>query len=481
MEDGLKQTLAQKQQQRLMPMQVQFVKLLEMTAPEVEDEVRHALDENPALEVADENSESDTDANFNESSDQLLDADYANEDDIPSYRLNARNYSPDDDDYEPMAIDSSDTLIDELTRQLNELELTEKQHNIAQYIIGNIDDNGYLTRTLREIIDDLEINVGLDITTEEAKDVYDIVRSLDPPGIAAIDLRDTLLLQLKRLEPSPIVNIATEIIRDYYDFFAKRHNDKLQSALNISSNELNQALNVIRALNPKPGAIFGSSGINEALKQVAPDFAIDVDGERISISLTTNYPDLAIEQSFNIDTLDKRPIANERDREARLFIKQKHDEAAQFINVLKLRNESLFKVMQAIVSIQKDFFITEDVEKIKPMILKDIANITGQDLSVISRATSGKYISTRSGIYPLKMFFSERPNEDDDTSVHQILAALKSIIDSENKLSPYSDEDIKSLLAEKDIVIARRTIAKYREKLGIPVARLRKDTLSNKS
>lgn len=481
MEESLQLSTEQRLQQRLTPLQVQFVKMLEMTGPEVEDEVQRVLDENPALERCDNderdnNLTEDSTEVFNESAEEIQLADYRDEDEIPSYRLEARNYSADDKYYEPVAVDSSDTLIESLNAQLMEYDLDDTELAIAQYIIGNLDDNGYMTRDLTAICDDLAFNAGIDVPLSLIKNMFEIVRGLEPAGVAAIDLRDCLLLQLKRKEKNNLNDIATDIITNYFDLFSKRHYDRLCNSLNISSEKLREVVSVITSLNPKPGSIL-TGGVSDSTRHIIPDFSIDVDDDNGNITLTllNRIPELQIEETFSEKACEIPQNATRSQREAAAFIKQKRDEASGFIKILKMRQETLYRVMKAIVKIQHEFFLTDDESKIKPMILKDISAITGQDLSVISRATTGKYVMTQRGIYPLKLFFNERPTDDDDTSSHEILAALKDIIANENKRRPLSDEAITNALGEQGYNIARRTVTKYRERLGLPVARLRKE------
>lgn len=479
MEESLSLSQEQKLQQRLTPMQVQFVRMLEMTGPEVEDEVRRVVDENPALEVKNGDdgmmSQEGDEASYNESAEDMQLADYRNEDDIPSYRLEARNHSVNDTYYEPVAVASGDTIIDALTSQLAEFDLTEKQLLIADYIIGNLDDNGYLTRDVTAMCDDLTFNVGLDVEMREVKEVFDVVRSLEPAGIAAIDLRDCLLLQLKRKDKSKSADVAKEIVANYFDLFSKMHYDKLRGLLNISQEELKDAMAIIRTLNPKPGSVITGNDADDRFRHIVPDFNVEVEDDVITLTLLNNIPELQIEATFSSENNDMLVSENRREREAMVFVKQKRDEAKSFMQVLKMRQETLYRVMSAIVKIQREFFLTEDESLIRPMILKDIAAQTGYDLSVISRATAGKYVATARGVYPLKLFFNERPKDDDDTSFHEIQAVLKEIIAGENKKKPLSDEAITAELVNRGYDIARRTVAKYRERMGLPVARLRKE------
>lgn len=460
MAEILKQTLEQKLQQRLTPLQVQFVRMLEMNEPEVEEEVRREVDDNPALEVSDP-----------------APADQGLDDAVPHYRLHVNNSSPDDHTYEPVIEASGETLQEMLLRQLAEQNLTDKELRIAEYISGNIDSNGYLTRDLMLIVNDLAINAGIDTDIAEVRRLADAIRSCDPAGVGAVDLRDCLLLQLRRInDPDEATRHATEIVADYFDLFSKKHYDRLRAALCIDADGLRDAIDVITSLNPKPGSSVSADSSTEAIQTVVPDFTVEVDADQVSVSLANSLPELRIEQSFRLDTDDMPLPAGAREREALAFIRRKGEDAANFIKVLKMRQETLFRVMQAIVRLQRDFFTGGDDESlIRPMILKDVAALTGLDLSVISRATTGKWVATARGVYPLKMFFNERVNDDSDASAHEVLSALRAIVEEEDKRHPLSDEAITTRLADAGYDIARRTVAKYRERLGLPVARLRRE------
>ncbi len=475
MEESLRLTQQQKLQQRLTPLQVQFVRMLEMTGPEVEDEVERALDDNPALEAVDESvTVNPQDEEFTESAEQMQLADYRDPDDIPYYRLEARNHSADDRIYTPEATAASgDSLIDSLTEQISQSSLEEPLLTMAEYIIGNLDDNGYLTRSVDAIADDVAIAEGLEVTSEQARQAWSAVRQLEPAGIGATDLRDSLLLQLRRREPSERRDHAIAIIDHYFDLFSKKHFDRITSLLGITRDQLQDAMALIRQLNPKPGS--GLALTEGSARPIVPDFAVDVDGDEITLTLLNNIPELQISASFAEGDPVPGGVSLPSHRDAYLFIKQKRDEARDFIKILSMRQQTLFAVMSAIVKIQRDFFLTDEPSRIKPMILKDIAAITGHDLSVISRAGAGKYVVTRGGVYPLKMFFNERPKEDDDTSSMQIIDLIKKIIAAEDKSRPLSDEAITQQLQDQGLDIARRTVAKYRERIGVPVARLRKE------
>ncbi len=475
MKGSLKLSLTQKLQQRLSPLQMRFVRLLEMNGPEIEDEVRREVDDNPALEVVNDSAVEGQEGVFNESAEDLQLADYRNEDEIPSYRFEANNRSKNDEYFEPVAVAEENSLSDSLMAQLAETDVSPFDLQIARYIIGNLDDNGYLTRTLDQILDDLAINAGIEVDMDHLRELVKRVRSLDPPGICAYDLRDCLALQLRRLSPTGPRKLALEIVEHYFDIFSLRHFDRLASMLGVGKEELREAVDIIRSLNPKPGGQLGDSAGDEKLRHIIPDFTVELDGDKLTLILVNNLPELTIEESFVSDGAqflsDSSPIALQ---EAKAFIARKREDATEFIDLLRLRQETLYKVMSAIVRYQHDFFISDDEAKLRPMILKDIAEKTGYDLSVISRATAGKYVATPGGVYPLKFFFNEKVNNDEESSAHEILAAMREIINGEDPHNPLNDDALMQRLSEKGYELARRTVAKYRERLGIPVARLRK-------
>lgn len=476
MKHALQQQQDLRQLQRLTPMQVQFVRMLEMTEPELESEVSRALDEMPALEIADDRHETHgAEDDFNESAEQVQLADYSSDDDVPSYMLNISNYSPDDVAYTPMAVNDELTLAEDLTRQLTEMSLTQRQLTIAAYIIGNLDANGYLKRTPQAIADDITFAESEDIGADEVKDMIAVIRGLDPAGVAAVDLRDCLLLQLNRRQATVEVLTAREIVRDYFDLFSKKHYERIADMLGISMEALRDAVDVISRLNPKPGNQYNDTVLEESGRLIVPAFQVDADTDgNITVTMLSNIPELAISSTFSMEAPMPASMTPRQRADATTFIRTRRDDAAAFIKTLQMRQTTLFNVMSAIATLQRDFFITGDETKLRPMILKDVAAVTGYDLSVISRATASKYVLTSSGIYPLKFFFNERPKVDDDATSHQIADAIRKIITGENPQSPYPDEVITKMLAEGGFNIARRTVAKYRERLGFPVARLRK-------
>lgn len=475
MKESLDISQSQQTVQRLSPRQVQYVRLLEMTAPEIEEELRRQLDDNPALEVADTADAADQDEPDN--SDQLDQLDQLGQDpdDDPEDRMPAWGGSV-AAEYAPLQIaEDGPNLHEYLEEQIREIDLSDDEALAAQYIIGNIDENGYLSRSLAAMADDIAIATARTIEPEAMRRAFDAVRSLEPAGVGAVDLRDCLLLQLRRVRPASFeLRVAQEIVADYFDLFSKKHYDKLQAQLGLDrQTDLSAAIAIIRGLNPKPGSAIAPSGSMLRLGQISPDVAVEeTEGGHFSVSLASSLPQLQVERSFQIDTIQKP--RNRSEKEAQSFIRLKRDDAEAFIGAIKQRSQTLLDVTEAIVRRQPQFFATGENALLKPMILRDIAADTGLDLSAVSRATAGKYVATPTGVYPLKMFFSEATGSEADTSAHEVLHAMKAIIDAEDKKHPLSDLAIQEQMAAKGYRLARRTITKYRERLGLPVGRLRK-------
>lgn len=490
MDNGLKLSTEQRQQLRLTPLQVRYVRMLEMSGPEFEEEVRKAVDEMPALEAssaekagADELPVTEDGSRFTESAGELQAADYRSEDEVPDYlasQMRRSSQASPEDYVEPVVAASGEGLNEYLLRQLGEQEVTDDERLIAEHIIGNLDDNGYMTRDLQAIADDIAYSEGKDFPVGKVREVWNMVRELDPAGIAAADLRDCLLLQLRRM-PRTVENIAAlEVVRDYFDLLAKRHFSRISAAMGIPDSLMRDVLAVVERLNPKPASQIEAASGGQA-PTVSPDFLVETDSNgNFTLTLLNRVPELSIEATFAPDA----PLPEASPREtaaARQFLRQKRDEAADFIRLVSMRQQTLFKVMQTILKFQKEFFLTEDEEVIQPMVLREVADAAGLDLSVVSRATQGKYVATPRGVYPLKMFFNERRSKEqpsegvpDDNTTHRLIAALRQAIGSEDKKHPLSDEALTGLLRDQGIDIARRTVAKYREKLGFPVARLRR-------
>lgn len=485
MKERLSQTLTQKLQQRLSPQQMQLVRLIEMSEAEAEEEVRAQLDDNPALEAADRTNVAEDDREqFGETAEELQRADYANEEEMPQTRFEAYGRSRSEDrGFEPALQPGGDSMMDILTRELAETDIPADDLPIARYIIGSLDDNGYMTRTLPQIGDDLAINVGIDVSPERLRGILDRIRALDPAGVGAVDLRDCLLLQLRRLPDIEDVRLATEIVSHWFDLFSMKHFDRLEAQLGVPREAMKRAADIIRGLDPKPAAELGETLSDDRTRHIIPDFIVEVlPGEIITVTMPNNIPELTVSESFlpgHVTTARTREANEARRNDALAFINRKREEATDFIELMAMRRRTLMKVMEAIVEKQRRFFLTEDESELRPMVLKDIAAATGLDISVVSRAASGKYVATEAGVYPLKFFFNERvggggAESEDDHSQRRIAIEIRRMVDEEDPHAPLTDEAILERLRADGFEIARRTVAKYRDRLGIPVARLRK-------
>lgn len=477
--------LQQKLLQKLSPQQIQVIKLLEIPTLQLEQRIKKELEENPVLELEsdnpsneEENEIRDDDNDNDVDNEEFTFDDYYDEeeDNIPSYKLNTNNYSK-DDKYIDIPFSVGTTFHEFLYEQLGVIELSEEKHLLAEYIIGNIDDDGYLRRDLLAISDDLAFNMNIEVSEDKLYDILMIVQELDPPGVGARDLRECLLIQLKRKKGDDL-ETARIIVKDYFDEFTKKHYSKIQNRLDLSDDDLKHSIDQILKLNPKPGSSY-SNPLNKSNQHIVPDFILEnVDGE-LSLSLNQrNVPDLKINDTYlsMLHALGKSQ-KNKNQKEAMLFVKQKLDSAKWFIDAIQQRQTTLLLTMSEIINFQKEYFQEGDETKLKPMILKDIAERTNLDISTISRVSNSKYIQTHFGIYPLKYFFSEGMQKDDgeEVSTREIKKILQECIEGENKRKPLTDEKLAKILKDKSYNIARRTVAKYREQLGIPVARLRKE------
>ena len=482
-----RQTLQQEQklQQKLSPQQIQLMRLLELNEPEMEERIKQELVENPALDEAVDGVTDDT-ANINlnedgqptESAEQLSLGDYSSEDDIPDYRFGSGGYSQEErTEYTPVG--GGSTFHEFLMEQLAVRKLSERDCHIAEYIIGNIDDNGYLQRPLDAISDDLIFQIGLDVSTAEIADILQIIQDFEPAGVGASTLQECLLLQLERRSGTPSNMLAFRIVNEMFDAFSKKHYDKIVKALEISEDDLRAAIHEISNLNPKPGSAWSED--YSASEQITPDFEVyEQDGSLVINFISGNIPTLTVSRQYREMFEDYNANKQNRTRERRdalLFVKQKLDAAQWFVNAVQQRRKTLLDTITAIVELQKDFFFTGIESDLRPMVLRDVAERTGYDISTISRATSTKYVQTPFGIYSLKHFFSEgiQNNEGDEVSTREIKHILQECVAQEDKSAPYSDDRLCELLHQKGYPIARRTVAKYREQLGIPVARLRKE------
>lgn len=480
-----KLTLQQKLLQKLSPQQIQVIKLLEIPTMQLEQRIKKELEENPVLELEDDNPKEQDEESVNDSenvkdvdNDEFTFDDYYEDDDIPSYRLNSNNYSK-DEKYIDIPFSVGTTFHEFLYEQLGMLSLTDEQKDLADYVIGNIDDDGYLRRDLMSISDDLAFNMNLDVSEEELLKILMQIQQLDPPGVGARNLKECLLIQLSRKKSSNL-DLAKTIIKDFFEEFTKKHYLKIQNKLEISEEQLKAGIDQLLKLNPKPGSSY-SNPLNKSNQHIVPDFILDsIDGD-LNLSLNQrNVPNLIINDAYQ-DMLrnlsESQKNKKKDDKEAMLFVKQKMDSAKWFIDAIQQRQTTLLLTMSEIISFQKEYFLEGDETKLRPMILKDIAERTNLDISTISRVSNSKYIQTHFGIYPLKYFFSEGLQKDDgeEVSTREIKMILQECIESESKRKPLTDEKLTQILKEKSYNIARRTVAKYREQLGIPVARLRKE------
>jgi RNA polymerase sigma-54 factor len=480
----LKQRLQQKLLQKLSPQQIQVIKLLEIPTMQLEQRIKKELEENPTLEEG-EDYESDQLQEENPNDEVSHDEefsieDYLNDEEIPSYRLSANNYSK-DDKHEDIPYSTGMSFHEHLETQLGLRVIDQRQKNLGLYLIGNIDDDGYLRRKLSAIADDLAFSAGVETNEDELEQILYIIHDFDPIGVGARDLQECLLIQIENKNQSvPEIAMARKILKYYFEEFTRKHYDKIQAKLNLTDDDLKDAIDIIIKLNPKPGGSFNDPH-NGAAQHIIPDFILEESDGELTLSLNSkNVPDLKISREYSemIESyVANKNNASRQEKEAVAFVKQKIDSAKWFIDAIKQRQNTLLYTMQAIIEYQEDFFRTGDETKLKPMILKDIAEETSLDISTISRVANSKYIQTNFGIFSLKFFFSEGMQTDsgEEVSTKEIKKILSDCIEAEDKKKPLTDEKLMEILQEKGYPIARRTVAKYREQLGMPVARLRKE------
>ena len=483
---ALRQQQYLKQMQRLSPLQMQVIKLIELNSIELEEKIKQELEENPALDEGADNNDSEDDINNNDddyaellSEEEIVKGDYSSEEDMPDFRLRTGRESAFDQPKTDFAFSGDQSLHQSLIDQINLRKINEQDKKIAQYIIGNLDENGYLESTLQSISDDLIFQQNIDTSIKKIEGVLKEIQDLEPAGVGARNLQECLLLQIRRKKQTELIINASRILEEQFDEFTKKHYDKIKHELSFTYDELKNAVELIISLNPKPGNTWGDS-MEMAMANITPDFIVEIEGQEISMSLNNrNIPPLHINRGFT-EMLkgyseNKKSMSGDN-KQALLFMKQKIDSARWFIDAIKQRQNTLQSTMEAIISLQYDFFITGDEATLKPMILKDVAKKTGYDISTISRVSNSKYVQTHAGVFPLKFFFSEAMQMDDgeDISSREVKIILRQKIEKENPSKPLTDEETTKMLNDKGYVIARRTVAKYREQLGIPVARLRK-------
>ncbi|MEL6810150.1 MAG: RNA polymerase factor sigma-54 [Bacteroidota bacterium] len=484
----LKQQLNFKLSQKLSPQQIQLMKLIQLPTQAFEQRISQELEENPALDSGKDDKDSMEDDFSNDDYDDFDDGgevieteinvdDYLSDDEIPSYKLSANNYSSDDEEKQtPYA--SGTSFNQHLLQQLNTYRLDDEEREIAQFLVGSVDESGYIRRDLQDIVDDLAFTQNVYTSEEKIETVLKVVQELDPAGVAARDLQECLLLQLHRKVESESVLLAIKIIDEAFDHFTKKHYKKLISKFDISEDELREAISEIEGLNPKPGGTY--SGNTRMIEHVVPDFAIKIVDGALELTLNgRNAPELHVSREYTnmLKGYKDSKKKSKSQKDAVLFIKQKLDAAKWFIDAIKQRQQTLYVTMNAIMHHQEEYFLTGDERKLKPMILKDIADKIDMDVSTVSRVANSKYVDTPYGTKLIKEFFSESMKnvQGEDVSTREIKKILEITISEEDKKKPLTDDKLAKILKEKGYPIARRTVAKYREQLDLPVARLRKE------
>ena len=483
----LKQSLQYKLLQKLSPQQIQLMKLIQLPTQAFEERLKQEIEENPALDTGKEKSDSiddDLSNEYDDSGNEKIDAEdinideYLSDDETPSYKTQANNYSADDEEKNvPYA--AGTTFHQSLKNQLNTFRLDEDEQAIAEFLVGSIDDSGYIRREVIDLVDDLAFTANVFTTEEKVIAILrKVVHSLDPVGVGARDLKESLIIQLKTKEKNKIRLLSIDILENAFDHFVKKHYKKLQEKFNISEEELKEVNTEISKLNPKPGSSY--AGNNKIAEQIVPDFSIKIlDGELDLTLNSRNAPELHISREYNnmLKGYQESTVKSKSQKDAVFFIKQKLDSAKWFIDAIRQRQQTLLVTMNTIMSYQYDYFLTGDERRLKPMILKDIADQIHMDISTVSRVANSKYVSTPYGTKLIKEFFSESMKNDqgEDVSTKEIKKILETVIHEEDKRKPLTDEKLSIILKEKGYPIARRTIAKYREQLDLPVARLRKE------
>ena len=486
----LKQGLNYKLLQKLSPQQIQLMKLIQLPTQAFEERLKQEIEENPALDTGKEESEDiddDLSNEFDDDDDDRSEKDeiedinideYLSDDDIPNYKTQANNYSEDDEEKNvPYAAGTS--FHQSLKNQLNTFSLDDEEQAIAEFLVGSIDDSGYIRREIIDLVDDLAFTANV-FTTEEKVIIVlkKVVHTLDPLGVGARDLRESLIIQLKAKDKTKFRSLSIEILETAFDHFIKKHYKKLQEKFHISEEELKEVIKEISKLNPKPGSSY--AGNNKIAEQIVPDFSIKIlNGELDLVLNARNAPELHVSREYNnmLKGYQEATVKSKSQKDAVFFIKQKLDSAKWFIDAIRQRQQTLLITMNTIMQYQYDYFLTGDERKLKPMILKDIADKINMDVSTVSRVANSKYVSTPYGTKLIKEFFSESMKNDqgEDVSTKEIKKILENVIQEENKKKPLTDEKLAGILKEKGYPIARRTVAKYREQLDLPVARLRKE------
>ena len=485
----LKQQLNFKLSQKLSPQQIQLMKLIQLPTQAFEQRISQEMNENPALEGGKEESENEVfdeefsnEEEYNDES-EVIETDinvddYLSDDETPSYKLSANNYSADDEDKQiPYA--SGTSFNQHLLQQLRTVRLDDEEFEISKFLVGSVDESGYIRRETADIVDDLAFTQNVYTSEEKVEKVLKVVQSLDPAGVAARDLQECLLIQLERRQASPDVTLAISLIDDAFDHFSKKHYKKLLQKFDITEDQLRDAIQEIEGLNPKPGGAY-AGGSTRMVEHVVPDFAIKIVNGELDLTLNgRNAPELHVSREYSnmLKGYKESKQKSKSQKDAVMFIKQKLDAAKWFIDAIKQRQQTLFVTMNAIMHRQKEYFLTGDERKLRPMILKDIADTIHMDVSTVSRVANSKYVDTPYGTKLIKEFFSESMTNDqgEEVSTREIKKILEITISEEDKRKPLTDDKLAKILKEKGYPIARRTVAKYREQLDLPVARLRKE------
>ena len=478
---ALKQFLSQKLEQRLSPQQIQLMKLLQVPTMELDQRIKQEIEENPALEEGSDELEDEfdnqDDTEENDTDDEFDLSDYI-DDDIADYKTHANNQSKDDEE-RVIPLSGEQSFQEKLSEQLHLLDLNETEFIIADILIGNLDESGYLNRDLEALVDDLAFSMNVITSEQEVKSILGLIQTFDPAGVGARSLQECLLLQINRKQDGDISRFtAKKILEDFFEEFTKKHYDKIALKLEIEDKDLKDAIDEILRLNPKPGGSLRESAKNQL--QITPDFVINETEGRLELSLNSrNAPSLKVSREYEsmLRSYSEGAKTTKSDKEAVSFVRQKLDGAKWFIDAIKQRQQTLLLTMNAIMNYQFAYFLSGDEAKLRPMILKDISDIVNLDISTISRVSNSKYVQTNFGIYPLKYFFSESLSTDsgEEVSTREVKKILSEAINSESKKIPLTDEKLMDLLNEKGYNIARRTVAKYREQLNFPVARMRKE------
>ena len=468
----LKQGLQQKLQQGLSPLQIQTIKLLELPTLELEQRIKKELEENPVLDEAPSSEETDDGEPKNVSL-----SDYSSQDDsTPSYRLYVNNQGKDlKPQYNTFSVKES--FHQNLEMQLGYSGLKDEDRTIASFIIGSIDDDGYLRRDILSLTDDIAFRLNIETTPEHVEQILKVIQEFEPVGVGARNLKECLLLQLRAKEQTPQRRRAEEILENYFEEFSRKHYDRIMARTGMDKDDLKEAMDEIVRLNPRPGGQIDDSYVEQA-QQIVPDFILEnKDGELILSMPKFSVPELRVNKRYADLLMNSASSSGKRGKDAVAFVKQKLDSAKWFVEAIKQRQNTLQNTMKAILDFQHDFFLDGDEAKLKPMVLKNIAEKTGLDISTISRVVNCKYIQTNFGVYPLKYFFSEgmKTESGDEVSTREIKKVLSESIEAEDKKKPLTDEELVSVLSQKGYKVARRTVAKYREQLNIPIARMRKE------